>query len=105
MGGDEGRHPCACNLLEKRVEHPLGGFRVKVTGRLVGQNQLRLIGQRAADGRPLLLATGEFSWPVLKAPAESKDCQKVFRARFRVLARTTTDHLRDDHVLQRGELR
>ena len=45
--------------LAQQAEHLLGGVRVQVAGRLVGEHHRRAVHQRAGHGDALLLAAGE----------------------------------------------
>lgn len=58
--GDE--HDGFALLLElfERVHHRIAGFGVQVAGRLVAENQRRVLYQRSGDGHALHLTTGEF---------------------------------------------
>jgi hypothetical protein len=56
--------PIGIQLLQKR-EHFLAGAAVERAGGLVGENDLRLVHQRARDRNALLLSAGEFGRPVL----------------------------------------
>ena len=49
---------------------PVGG--VEVAGRLVGQNQRRIVGQRAGQRDALLLATGQLRRIVMGAAGETR---------------------------------
>lgn len=56
MGRDHCRQPGIAHQRHQRIEHPVGCFGVEVPRRLIGQQQGRLIGQRAAEGDTLLFA-------------------------------------------------
>ena len=56
-----------------------GGPGVEVAGRLVGEQQLRLVDQRARDRDALLLAAGELARLVLLAPREAHDREALSR--------------------------
>ena len=58
-----------------QVEHALAGVRVEVAGRLVAEQQLRLLGERARDRDPLRLAAGQL------APAGGRASRRGRRAR------------------------
>src|SRR5688572_2022520 len=47
------------------------GPRVEITGRLVGEEQDRIVDERAGDGHPLLLAAGELGRTVMRPVAEA----------------------------------
>ena len=45
--------------VAEQLQDGVGGVGVEVARRLVGQHQRRIVGQRAGDGRALLLAARE----------------------------------------------
>ena len=61
VGGDEHREAGGAHELRERREDVLGGARIEVSGRLVGKQDARRIGDRARDRDPLLLAAGELA--------------------------------------------
>ena len=63
--------PCEAREPQHGVEHLVGGVRVEVAGRLVGQHAGRLGDQRAREGAALALAAGELARLVLEALAEA----------------------------------
>ena len=60
VGGDDGGEAGGPHELRQRAEHMLGGVRVEIAGRLVGQQDARRVGDRARDRDALLFAAGEF---------------------------------------------
>ena len=56
--GDHDDGPTALDEGAEELQHDLGRERVEVAGRLVGDEDRRVIGQRSGDGDALLLATG-----------------------------------------------
>ena len=58
--------------LHQRLEHVVGGVRIEVAGRLVGEQHARRVGDRARDRDALLLAAGQFRRPVRDALAEAE---------------------------------
>jgi hypothetical protein len=98
------RHALAIQLGEQ--PHDLfAGVRVERPGRLVGQDHLRLVHERAGDGHPLLLAAGEFRRRVLDALAEAHALQRLQRARAALRGARAGIHHRQFHVLQRAGAR
>jgi len=56
MGGHQDRRPLIVDVAQQAQK--LGGeVGVKVSRRLIGENQARLVGQRSGDRDPLLLTT------------------------------------------------
>ena len=66
----------------------VGGVRIEIAGRLVGQQDARRIGDRARDGDALLLAAGELRRPVRQAVAQAEIGQKFRRAPPRLRSAT-----------------
>ena len=56
----------------QRGEHELAGAEVEVAGRLVAEDERRVLRQRASDRDALLLAAGELVREVLHALAEAR---------------------------------
>ena len=61
----------------KEVEDLAAGGGVELTGRLVGEQDRRPVGQRAGDGHPLHLSTGELGGTVPRAVAEPDVLQQL----------------------------
>ena len=61
VGGDHGGEARGAHELRQRLEHVLGGARIEIAGRLVGQQDARRIGDRARDRDALLLAAGQLA--------------------------------------------
>ncbi len=96
--------PLALTSSPKRPEHMVGGFRVEIAGRLVGQQHPRAVGDRARDGDALLLAAGQFRRTMALALGEAKIAQELARPGGGLRARKPGDHLRQNEVFQRREL-
>src|SRR5215203_2034051 len=61
----------------KQVEDLGAGSRVQVAGRLVGQQQGRVIDQRAGYGHPLVLPTGELGRAMVHPPGKPNPLQDI----------------------------
>ena len=57
--------------LPQQGEHLVGGLRVEVAGRLVGEHHRRAVDQRARHGDALLLTAGQLGRPVGEPVAEA----------------------------------
>ena len=57
--------------VAQQFEHVVGGLRVEVAGRLVGEHDRRARDQRARDGDALLLAAGQLGRAVVQAVADA----------------------------------
>ena len=58
----------------------MAGRRVEVAGRLVGQQQRRLVDQRARDGDALLLAARQLIRMMLRAVGQADRVERLHRA-------------------------
>ena len=58
--------------LGKRRKHVIGGFRIEVAGRLVGQQQRRVVDERAGNRHALLLAAGELVGEVVQLGRQAR---------------------------------
>jgi hypothetical protein len=72
VGRDQRGTAFAAHQIEEFAEHDIGGGFVEVAGRLVGEDQRWLVGERAGDGDALLLAARQLGGPVLEALAEAE---------------------------------
>ena len=75
MRGDKGGDPLIATDRQKLIEDMTRSLGIEVAGGLVGQQQMRTIGQRAGDGDALLLATGEFGRTMVGAGREAHTVQ------------------------------
>ena len=67
-----------------RAEEPhdrVAGVRVELAGRLIGQEQLRPVGQCPRDGNSLLLAAGELVRPMRGARTQAHQVEELGDAR------------------------
>ncbi len=62
-----GGEAMACVQALDQVEDTTGGGLVQIAGGFVGQEQPRVVDQRAGQRHALLFATGEFAGPVVGA--------------------------------------
>src|SRR3954453_22311375 len=85
----------------QQAEHLLGGVRVQVAGRLVGEQHGRPVHERAGDGDALLLAAGELGRPVRQAVAQPDGLDQLIQPRLVGLA--PGERQREHDVLQRGQ--
>ena len=76
----DGQAQLAIDLRQQR-QHRRGGLRVKRTGRLVAQQDLRTGRQRAGDADALFLATGQLRRILLRMRFEAHSLQQLGHAR------------------------
>ena len=77
MGGDERGEAGRAHEAEEHVEDPSRGLGVEVAGGLVGEEELRAVGERPRDGDALLLAAGELGRAMLEAVAEADGFEEL----------------------------
>ena len=56
VGRDQRGNALVANEVDQLAENVLGRMRIEVSGRLVGKQELRPVGEAAADGGALLFA-------------------------------------------------
>src|SRR6266566_3425772 len=78
VGGDQRRETLRAYDLDQRVHDAGGGGVVEIAGRLVGQQNVGIVGQRADDRDTLLLAAREPRRPVRQALGKPDPPQQHF---------------------------
>ena len=96
----------AVEVEEKRGERVRGGA-VERTGRLVGEEELGLVDERADDGAALALAAGELAGPVVHPLGEADAGEELLGTvhRLRAARGITRRECGDEDILQHGALR
>ncbi len=84
MGRDDEREPELALERVDQVEHALAGVGVEMPGRLVAEEQLRLLGERARDRDALRLAAGQLGRQVVELRAETDQLEQRRGASRRV---------------------
>src|ERR1051325_9717459 len=79
VGRDQRGKATGADDSEQRLDHSFGGRVVEIAGRLVGQPDLRIVGEGAHDRDALLLAPGEPRRAVRQAGAEPDPLQQGAR--------------------------
>ena len=74
-------HARAFRTCEQQVEDVPAVVRVEIAGRLVGEDQRRIVGQRARDGDALLLAARQLRRVVMSAIVQADLVEQRLRAR------------------------
>ena len=64
MGRDDNGAGAVARQPLEHIEHDLGRVGVEVAGRLVGEQETRLVGEGTRDGNALILATAERVGPM-----------------------------------------
>src|SRR5258708_3696347 len=88
-------------FAENLDDHGFVGF-VEIAGGLVGENDLRLIDQRARNRNALLLAAGELRGEMRQAVAQAHALQHFFSLLF---VRDAMEILRQHYIFKRREIR
>ena len=98
--GDEQDRLTARVQASEELEHLVAALGVERAGRLVGEEQRRLVGERTGDREPLALPAGEHAGRFLRLVGEAEEVEEVAGARLRALARRARDHRGERHVLE-----
>ena len=88
--------------LTEQVEHDLLIPLIEIAGRLVGENQLRAVDERAGDAHALLLTAGQLAGQVMRTLLQSHSFQRFHRL---LLIDYRMVVLRHHHVLHRRQMR
>ena len=100
VGRDQRRAALAAHQVEELGEDGVGGMLVEVAGGLVGEDQRRLVGERAGDRDALLLAARELRRPMVEPLGKAERAEQLpARARVRRLGLGAADELRQDDIL------
>src|ERR1039458_8892140 len=86
----------------QQLDHFLSPGRVESAGRLVGQQQRGLVGERPGDGQTLTLAARQHAGHRRDLVADAEQVEQVARPRFGRFALASRDNGRQGHVLQYG---
>ena len=91
--------------MRQRAEDVVGGMHVEVSRGLVGKQNARGIGDCTGDCHPLLLAPRQLCRPVIEPLCQPQILEQLDGPGLGFRARETADHLRQQHIFQRRELR
>src|SRR5207244_3168167 len=100
------RHESEPELTLKRideVEDACAGVGIELAGRLVAEEEPRLLAERARQGYPLPFSTRHLAVKMLCLSGQAHEAQEHQRVSGRVRARCGPD--RERHVLEAGESR
>ena len=100
MGDDEHRHVLVTADVLQQLQDLLAGLIVERAGRLVAQQQLRLLGDCARNGHALLFAAGQLRREIAQPVAQADLVQGVGRVEM-----VGADLRREFDVLQCGQIR
>ena len=101
--GDEDHGDAACVQLLEQCDDLLGGTAVERAGRLVGEEDMRVVDERARDRHALLLAAGQLRRLVPGALGEPHARQALLRLLPRVaLVRAMRIEERQRDVVERA---
>src|ERR1039458_9026682 len=81
------------------------GVRIEIAGRFIGQEQFRLVDERAGDGHALLFAAGKFGRPVLHTVLETNPGEQVASARPGLADGSAGHARRQTDIFERIEFR
>ncbi len=104
MGRDQAGGAFVADQRLECAEHQFARCGIEVAGRLVGEDDARMVGRGAGDGHALLLAARQFCRAMRAPRPHAEEVQQFAAARVGLAARPAGDELRDRDVLERGEL-
>src|ERR1043166_5639106 len=93
------------NHLAQQREQLMRANRIEVSGRLIGEQHLRVVSERSSNSNALLFATRQLGRFMLQPIAESDTRQQLTRTRASLLSTQTTERQRERHVFTRGHRR
>src|SRR6266566_1311919 len=85
----------------QQFQHDLLVGLVEISGRLVRQNELRMIDQGPSQRDALLFAAGKLAWQVMKPVSQPHSNQRFRRLH---LVRDAVEVLRQHYILERGKI-
>ena len=91
-------------LLTQQIEDERRRLAVERAGRLVREQQVRMVGDRASDRDPLLLATRQRARQVPLATPETERVEQLARSCPRLATRRAGEALRQPEIQQLGEI-
>ena len=77
-----GEHVALVDEPAQQGHHHLRPMRVELAGRFVGDEEARLVAERARDRDALLLAAGQLGRPVMRTVAEVDEVKELVDARL-----------------------
>ena len=104
VGGDQRGAAFAAHQVQELGEDGVGGVLVEIAGRLVGEHQRRLVGERAGDRDALLLAARQLGRAMLEPLAKAERAEQLLGALTGRLRLGAADELREDDIFGRVEL-
>src|SRR5215831_8932107 len=102
--GDEEREPTLSGQAQEQIENHLARLRIEVAGRLIGQDELRPVDERAGHRHPLLLAARQLAWTMAETIGETDLGQRLGGPCPRFALRPPAEERRKHRVLERGHL-
>ena len=100
VGRDQRRAAFAAHQVQEFGEDDVGGVLVEIAGRLVGEHQRRLVGERAGDRDALLLAARQLRRAMVEPLRRGRACRATARRASRAASRLgAADELRQDDIL------
>src|SRR5438874_2340588 len=95
----ERRAAFAAHQIEELGEDNIRGVLVEVAGGLVGEDQRRLVGERAGHGDALLFAAGKLRRPMVEPLRQAEFAEQLLRPLLRRSSVYPAYQLRQDHIL------
>ena len=104
VGDDHHGHLLAVAQPAHEIEHPCDRTRVEAAGRLVGEQEARVVGEGTRDRDPLALAARELRRPPVLATRQIHGREQFVRTRPLLLAGCVRSEHRDLHVVERVQV-
>ena len=95
----------AVDLAREQLQHDIGGVRIEIAGRLVGQHERRPVHQRARDRDALQFAAGKLTWHARLASGQPDFVEQRSRARVPLVRSDAEQHQRQRNVLHDRQVR
>src|SRR6185369_5252470 len=87
----------------QEFHHGASSHMIEVAGRLIANDQLRVMHQSASDGHTLLLAAAEVRWTCVRSRSESDCPQRFFGAALSFAAGCPVEQQRYGYVFESAE--
>ena len=94
------RRPVFLGDLAQELRHGIGGTGIKIPGRFIGDEQRRLMHQRARYGRALLFAAAQLVDKMLRPLPESNQLKNRARPLLALSDRDSLEHQREAYAFE-----
>jgi len=81
MRDDQQAFSALVRKIQQKIDNPGPSFRIEITGRFIGKNNVRIVDQRACDCDALLFTAGKFGRQMLHSVSQTH-CNQTFFGAF-----------------------